>query len=288
MIYSPIGDSHSEVKFYEEYFNKGVIDGPSYRYSTVCENEMDVYVITFNNAFLVQYQIKTLRKFLKSPFNLIVVDNNNWLHEEQTRKVLRLCIDENVTYIKAPDNYYQRPESFDPTMKLGTTMNWLFVQSVLQRRPKYFGFLDHDCFLVRDLDMRPYLDKYGMYGKVIRGAVPESWTLHVTTNFYKTKFVGDRLLDFRASYQYGLDTGGANYNILYKGHSAERYAIEHHSVRFAEEDVNRKDSVQHYELIDNGNWCHMCASSHDQLAGDGAYKLIYFKGYLDGRLQQER
>jgi len=286
MIYIPIHpDNPAEFDFYLNYFDTVPADCKSYFYSDLAANEMDVYVITFNNLFLAEYQIKTLRKFMKTPFNLIMVDNNNWLHEAESEDLFKLCIEEKVTYLKAPDNYYQEKNSFDPTMKLGTTMNWLYWNCVRKRRPRYFGFLDQDCFLVKRLDLRPCLNDFGMYGKVIRSKkIPSAWTLHVTTNFYTLDFVGDRVLDFRASYPYELDTGGANYDILYKDLVPELYEIEHHSARFAREDVNRKDSVQHYETIDKGKWYHMCASSHDQLAGDGLYKLAYTKGYLDARL----
>jgi hypothetical protein len=286
MIYRPINDQDpSQKEFYESYFAMDPVTYPTYKYSLHCENGTDIYVITFNNPLLVEYQIKTLRKFFKAPFNLIVVDNNNWLYPEQSERVLALCIQEGVIYVKAPDNYYQHKENFDPSMKLGTTMNWLYVNCIQDRQPAYFGFLDHDCFLVRKLDLRPWLDKKGMYGRVIRSKVSKAWTLHVTTNFYKFDTVRELLLDFRAAHEDQLDTGGANYNILYKHLSPDDYEIERKSIRFAEADVNRKDSVQHYEMI-GGAWYHMAASSHDQLAGDGLYKLAYTKGYLDSRLQK--
>jgi len=288
-MYQPIRPTiPREVDFYRDYFAIPPEACPSHLYGITPERETDIYVITFNNLFLVEYQIKTLRKFFRSPFNLIIVDNNNWLHPEQSKQVLQLCMDQGVTYLKAPDNFYQTEKTFfDPSMKLGTTMNWLYVNCVRQRKPRYFGFLDHDCFLVRDFGIRSYLDTKGMYGRVQRNARTGGWNLHVTTNFFRSDFVGDRLLDFRASYPYELDTGGANYDVLYKDFDPGDYELEYHSNRFAREDVNRKDSVQHYETIDNGTWYHMCASTHDQLAGDGQFKLAYTKGYLDARLQKE-
>jgi hypothetical protein len=285
MIYPPMTDKHvPQVEFYRSYFGIKAEACPSYLYSNESRNEVDVYVITFNNPFLVEYQVKTLRRFFKSPFNIIVVDNNNWLHPETSNDVLELCIREGITYLKAPDNYYQHEQTFDPTMKLGTTMNWLFLNCVRERKPKYFGFLDHDCFLVKEFDIRPYLDGLGMYGKVIRSQKSAAWCMHVITNFYRLDFVGDRVLDFRASWKYALDTGGANYDVLNKDFNADDYEIEHHSIRFAEQDVNRKDSTQHYEMLDDDVWYHMGASSHDQLAGDGLFKLAYTKGFLDSRL----
>lgn len=286
MIYKPINDQDPrQVEFYKSYFEIRPDRCETYYYSTEPIEVMDVYVIAFNNLLLAEYQIKTLRRFMKTPFNLILVDNNNGLHPEVSLDLLRLCIDEKVTYIRAPNNFYQEREYFDPTMKLGTTMNWLYVSCILYRQPKYFGFLDQDCFLIRDVDLRPYLDDLGMYGRVIHSKVSQAWNLHVTTNFFRSAFVMDRLLDFRASHPYQLDTGGANYEVLYKDYQADDYELDFQAVRFDRQDVNRKDSVQHYELIDRGAWYHMCASSHDQLAGDGLYKLAYSKGFLDSRLQ---
>lgn len=242
----------------------------------------DIFVITFNNAMFVEYQIKTLRKFFDAPYNLIIVDNNNWLHPENSAQVKSICERENVLYLKAPDSEYQKPEKFDPSMKLGETMNWVFETQIKSRQHNYFGFLDHDCMLVEHLDIRPYLDERGMYGRI---CIKESgaWNLHVTTNFFKYDFVKHLPLDFKASHKHLLDTGGANYDILYKDKDRNNYELHIEGYRYAEHDVNRKDSVQHYEIIDH-RWFHIAASSHDQLVGDGAYKLIYAKGFLDAKL----
>ena len=284
MIYQPLNlQDPIQVDFYEKYFSVLPESCTSYAYSSVAQNECDVYVITFNNPFMVEYQVKTLRKLFKAPFNLIVVDNNNWLYPETSAQVLELCIRENVTYLKAPDNYYQNEDTFDPTMKLGTTMNWIYTRCVRERKPKYFGILDHDCFLVRPFDIRPYLDQKGMYGRVEMSKKDQAWTLHVVVNFFRFDFVQPYLLDFRASYEHQLDTGGANWDILYKNYNAADYMIDQWTRRFADQDVNRRNLVQHYEVIDNV-WYHMCASTHDQKANDGFYKLAYTKGYLDAIL----
>lgn len=284
MIYTPIHPDHRpEVEFYKNYFQIQPEQCVSYFYTGQCDTPLDIYVITFNHLFMVEYQIKTLRKFMQTPFHLTIVDNNNWLYPEQSRQVLDLCIAERVTYLKAPDNYYQNKTSFDPTMKLGTTMNWLWLHCIKKRNPGYFGFLDQDCFLVNNLDLRRRLDEKAMYGLVVRNQDAGTWNMHVTPNFYRMNFVQNLPLDFRASYVYKLDTGGANYGILYKDLNPDYYDIECASYRFSDQDVNRKDSVQHYQMIEN-TWFHMLASSHDQLAGDGLFKLAYTRGFLNARL----
>lgn len=261
----------------------------------------DIYITTFNNTWFVEYQIKTLRKFFLSPFNIIIVDTNQNLHPEVSAKVRATCEKEWVMYLKAPDNHYQEQQFFDPTLKLGTTLSFLFHNVIKKRRPTYFGFLDHDCFLFRstttdDLfirkikEMEPFSfneysnKEFGMYGTVSRTTKDDSWNLHVIANFFKFDFVKDLPLDFRASYRHQLDTGGASYEILYKHHNMEDYILPHIGVRYTDEDICRKDAVQHYEIIDN-KWFHVAATSHDQLVGDGEKKLLYARGFLEGVLR---
>ena len=276
-------EDQKQVQWYSEYFSTDPLSCENLFYKETYDNETDIYVITFNNPFMVEYQIKTLRSFFKSHFNLIIVDNNNALFPESSLAVKQICEKENVTYLKAPNNYYQESGSFDPSMKLGTTISWIFHNCVKKRMPKYFGILDHDCFLIRPMDISDYLNKKGMYGRVCKNN--KGWNLHVTANFFRFDFVKLLNLDFRASHTHVLDTGGANYDLLYKYNNVAEYELHLNSFRYAKRDVNRKDSVQHYEIIDNC-WFHMCASSHDQLVGDGAFKLIYAKGYLDAMLNQ--
>lgn len=277
MIYQPLRpDNAQEVRFYERYFD---IPAPEFAKN----GDTDIYIFSFNSAMFVEYQIKTLRQFYKDPFNLIIVDNNCWLHHDNSNDVKQLCDNYGVHYLKAPENYFQRSESFDPSMKLGTTMNWIYQQCIRKRNIKYFGFLDHDCFLIKPFALSDILDNQGMYGRINKSTETNGWNLHVTVNFFKYDFVRHLELDFRASWKYLLDTGGANYPILYKDYDPADYDIEQRCIRYAEQDVNRKDSVQHYEIIDR-YWYHTCASSHDQLAGDGAYKLAFTKGFLDSRL----
>lgn len=271
--------SHICAEWYERYFNtkpEGIGTAP--------EGSTDIYITTFGNKWFVEYQIETLRKFFLSPFNIIIVDTNQNLHPEISTHLLEICTREKVIYLKAPDNHYQEKQFFDSTMKLGTTLSFLFHNVVKFRKPRHFGFLDHDCFLFRPTTIHNLMRGKDIYGTVCRN-IPK-WNLHVITNFFEFKAVEHLPLDFRASYRHGLDTGGANYDILYAGRNMEDYVLSHIGVRYMEEDISLKDRVQHYEVIDN-RWMHMCASTHDLLAGDpgGEKKMLYTKGFLDAVLR---
>ncbi len=280
----PINHSTEEKEFYSNYFSTNPLNCNNHNYSENCINPTDIYAICFNNLFLIEYQIKTLKAFFKSPYNLIIVDNNNWLHTDVSDAAKKLCEQENVIYLKAPDNFYQK--HFDPTMKLGTTMSWIFHNCVKIRKPKYFGYLDHDCLMFSNKDICSYLDRKGMYGRISRKDENPEWNLHVTTNFYLFDFVKDLPLDFRAAHKYQLDTNGANYDVLFRHHNSFDYGLHTVGLRYKKEDVSRANSVQFYEIID-GCWYHMAGSTHDQLAGEDAYKLAFTKGFLDSRLINE-
>lgn len=270
--------SHITAAWYERYFATQPEDCENVGYTNSPDSDLDLYIISFNQPKFIEYQIKLLDAS-SMWCNIIVVDNNCGMHMESSQKVREICEREQVIYLKAPDNHYQLPQFFDPSLKLGCTMNWLYYNVIKKRKPDYFGFLDHDCFLIdREFDVIDYLDNFGMYGTICTNG--EKWNLHVITNFFKSSFVEGMALDFRPSWANNLDTGGANWNALYSQRNKETYRLNHIGVRYSEEDVVRKDGVQHYEIIDD-SWVHFCASSHDQLYGDNQRKMDYICGYLD-------
>ena len=272
--------SHVVQQWMDSYFGTTPEDCENIGYTTKsAEGSTDIYITTFGNSWFIDYQIKLLRLFFKSPFKIIVVDTNEDLNPEISAKLREICTGQcDVAYLKPPKNHYQEKQHFDSTMKLGTTLSFLFHNCVKQREPQYFGFLDHDCFLFKPTQMDIVLDGQGMYGTPSRNG--EKWNLHVIANFVRYNYVYGLLLDFRASYKHGLDTGGANRDILYADKNIEDYILPHIGVRYTEEDICRKDAVQHYEIIDN-RFFHVAATGHDQLVGDGEKKLLYAKGFLD-------
>lgn len=277
--------SYVVQEWMNEYFSTHPIDCENYGnfHSPHPEGNTitDIYVTSFNNNFFIEYQIKTLHRYFSGVFNLIVVDNNDHLYPEVSKELLRLCCDNNVLYLKPPHNHYQEKQHFDSTMKLGTTLSWLFHNVVKVRRPKYFMFLDQDCMLFRPFSKFKWLDEKGMYGTVCRN-LPK-WNIHVVNCMFKFDFVKDLPLDFRASYKHALDTGGACYDILYADKNMNDYMLSHTGHRFFKEDTVSGDKPQHYEIIDHC-WIHLCSSTHDQLAGEGQRKLDFFKGWLDRSL----
>lgn len=288
-MYKPIyKNDNQEIEFYNSYYKIKPEHCKTNLYTTtVNKDAVDIYIPTFNSLFCVEYQIKTLRKFYKDNCNIVIVDNNNNLNAEVSNETFNICKKENVTYIKAPDNLFQTPNKFDSSLKLGTTMNWIYLNCVKERNVKYFGYLDQDCFLFQDLSLVNYLDNKNMYGPISKSTKPPfAWNLHVTSNFYKFDHVKDFVLDFRPSHTYQLDTGGANYDLIYKDLNPEDYDLHQQGYRYFEHDIGEKEvthpngsvtgTFQYYTIHDS-KWIHMCGSTG--LASD--LKTAYIKGFLD-------
>jgi len=264
------------------------------------EPQTDVYITCFGNNFFAEHQIKTLKKFFVGFFagdvNIILVDNN--CHHTNgpvadlglpsiSRELLGIAnpmINKNCYYIRPPHNHYQEKQHFDPSMKLGTTLSWLFHNVIKLRQPEQFFFLDQDCFLFRNFEFKFYLWRE-MYGTVCENK--PKWNIHVTQCGFLYGAVKDLPLDFRPSWKHNLDTGGANYDILYAHRNIENFRLKHTGVRFFKEDTVSGIRPQHYEIIDDC-WIHLCASTHDALEGEGQRKLDYIKGFLDCALIPSR
>ena len=65
-------------------------------------HEFEIYSIAYNNAKLIDYQIRTMQKFLTDEHKLIIVDNSNDLEESQ--KIAKLCETSHTGYVKIPNN----------------------------------------------------------------------------------------------------------------------------------------------------------------------------------------
>ena len=75
-----------EAEFYASYFNMMPNNCLNHLYTNdIDQDVLDIYIITFNSLFCIEYQIKTIRKFVKQKYNIIIIDNNNDLNIEVSK-----------------------------------------------------------------------------------------------------------------------------------------------------------------------------------------------------------
>ena len=65
-------------------------------------NEIDIYIVAFNNDALIEKQIFFLEKNCLDNYKLVIADNSSNL--EVSQKIKKLCEKSRINYIKLPQN----------------------------------------------------------------------------------------------------------------------------------------------------------------------------------------
>jgi len=180
---------------------------------------IEVYLLIHANLFCAEYQIKTIRKFCKDPFKIILLDSNCGEYPDLSKKLSILCTTEDVELISIPNSLCMK--GYNGSCILGTKLNYVWNTIIKQRQPKYFAFLDQDMFMFKDFSIISFLDEYGMWGDINEAdthktpsllkddMVEGPWTLHPWLSFYKFDFVKDHHMDWGVTDHF--DTGGQNW-----------------------------------------------------------------------------
>lgn len=177
------------------------------------ERELDIYVVAFNNAKLIEYQILLLKRFLKPNFTHIVIDNSNI--KEESEKIRNICISNDVTYAKV-----YKPRKIRGTYSASHAMalNWAY-EKFIKLRKRNFAMIDHDIFPTKHIDAADYVRDRGLFGPIRGNSI---WFLWAGFAFFNWQLVCDKKLDFGplANF-YGkhiADTGSSNWKPLYKAY----------------------------------------------------------------------
>ena len=95
---------------------------------------IDIGTISFNVQWVVEHQIRLLRKFLTDEFELTVYDSTI-PHSDRAAHIRQLCEAQGVRYVGVP--------SFSHTHEAALTHA---CEDLLNRQAPFFAFLDHDVF----------------------------------------------------------------------------------------------------------------------------------------------
>ena len=180
---------------------------------------MEFYILTHNNLFCAEYQIKTIQRFCKDPFIIHIIDSNCGEYPDVSAKLSGICKESNVDLLKMPNELAMAAHG---SYLLGIKLNYVYNTFVKRQAPKYFAFLDQDMFMYKPFSIIPFLEKHGMWGDVMevdnvvsptldkKDVVDGPWMIHPWLSFYKFDFVKDFQLDFMPC-RFGngnFDTGG--------------------------------------------------------------------------------
>ena len=162
--------------------------------------------IAFNDPEAIGWQAPLVRHYVPSALH-IIADNSS--DESAARAIMEVAARCKLAYLRLPKNPWS-----PPSRSHGVALNWVWHNVLHPGMPEAFGFLDDDIFPTAPDDPFAPLDSQNFYG-VIREA-GQRWFLWAGYCMFRFDAVKDKPLHFGQDWFVGLDTGGANWNVLYR------------------------------------------------------------------------
>ncbi len=199
-----------------------------------------IATVAFNRSDVIEWQIHLVRKHLAEHDSYIVFDNSS--RPGMRKAIQELCQREAVPYVSLPRIGFEMSNSH------AAALNWITRNFVAPRQPAFFGFLDHDIFPLAPFSISERLAEAKVYG--FRVARQGAWYLWGGFCFFSGAIPTNNLnFDPTTVPTHGfLDTGGANWDILYRH-------LGQHEAKFASAQL--AETTEHgraFEEIDG--WLH--------------------------------
>ncbi len=172
--------------------------------------------VAFEDSEILQAHLRLCRKFVAHDLHIVGDNSRNPSVVEANRRVADA---HGARHIWLPENPWTARNA--GSRSHGAAMNWLWRNILRRGRPKAFGFLDHDLFPTAPDAPFALLKNHAFHGD--QRSAGSRWFLWAGYCFFDFEAVKSFELDFGLDWFAGLDTGGANFEILYK--HAERAAL---------------------------------------------------------------
>ncbi len=198
--------------------------------------------IAFNDPQALDWQARLLRYYVPLALH-VIVDNSS--DESAAAEIAKLAARFGLPYVRLPENPW---DSFSRSH--GIALNWAWRNVLREGEPRAFGFLDDDLYPTAPEDPFAPLLAQNFYGLVREAG--SRWFLWAGYCTFLFEAVQDQPLDFGQDWFNGLDTGGANWDVLYR--HVNRTALQEPESRF----VSYKADIEVREgpLQWCGGWLH--------------------------------
>lgn len=170
--------------------------------------KVKIFLFTFNRSDILENQVKSIQKYLKNDHEIAVIhDSRDYEYFDEFSEISeRLNIrlyHRNSEHGRSPSQYH------------ADTIDWAYSEIVKgQCKEDIVVFLDHDMFLIDDLDIVDLMQDYDVIGCLqTRKHIKYVWP---GLFIFKENSIGDIEFNFDPQIVDGnaLDTGGGTYKIL--------------------------------------------------------------------------
>jgi len=169
-------------------------------------------VIAFEQPWFLDWMLRMVRRNL-ADVAVLVFDNSR--RAAARLDIERVCRNRAVPYLALPRNLTRHANRSH-----GMAMTWIFHNVVRALRPSVFAFLDHDMIPVRNTGFSGMPADQPFYGKLRSSA----WGWHLWAGYSLFEFspVAELPMNFLYDFSRKLDTGGRNWDLLYRKFDRER------------------------------------------------------------------
>ncbi len=230
--------------------------------------------VAFEDPPGLDMHVSLIRRYVKFDQHLVVDNSRDAGMAAQNREIADAA---GALYLQLPPNpWTKRNES----RSHGIALNWIWRNIIKPAAPYAFGLVDDDMFPVAPVDPFAPLARHDFYGD--QRTAGTRWFLWAGYCFFLFDAVKDKPLDFGLDWFIGLDTGGANWDVLYRDINP-RSLPKHHIEPFA---ALPDHTVKEVYFERRGEWIHEVGwpSVHELLA-DKRAALVRL---LEPHLQPER
>lgn len=269
-----INKKKAQFKLYQ-YYNypiKRLISNQLMTKELSDNNLVDIVSIAFNNPLVIEYQIKFIKKNIQNHYCYLVADNST--DDKAKAKIRELCLNNQVSYCELPpNNPYKGTKSSDSH---GIALNWIYINYIKVRKPRYFGFIDHDIFPVEQINIADLISPAGLWGVVEERE--KIWYLWPGLSFFDFSLLKGKNIDFLPGD--GGDTGAKNWKSLYS--QIDKSSVKNpqvHLENLREGGDKQSDVVQFI-----GNWIHTINASEWKVIKDNDHKQLLIVELLNGFL----
>jgi hypothetical protein len=207
-------------------------------------------VVAFGQPLVLDFFLKAAGRHLADA-TVLVFDNSRRTSERA--EIERVCRNHNIHYLSLPWNPTRHANRSH-----GVAMTWIFHNIVRAIQPAITSFLDHDMILTERIEFAKVLGNQPFYGMPIISQW--AWSLWAGYCIYDFAAVSALPLNFLYDFSRGLDTGGRNWNCLYKNQDRGRLAFaDSHLVDVIDPATDVPRQIQ---CVD-GRWIHLGGVSYN-------------------------
>lgn len=211
--------------------------------------DFPVVAIAYEQPWAIEVLVKLWRINVSGAV-LIIADNSK--SDGARAEMADICRRHEVCYIGLPSNMTKHPNRSH-----ALAMQWVFNNIIHKLDYDNFGFIDHDLFPVKKLSLEKIVDDQIVFGqeKARSRTDPGAWTVWAGYCFFNRSLLGKVMLNFMYDISRDLDTGGMNYEVVYRRISKSGYSFaEVNRTTIADENGNQLAS--NLQEVD-GAWFHV-------------------------------